>query len=65
MARTIETFETHELDATSLRGGIYFVRPRGQLGTCGFWPESWQGVTVTARDSKQAIEKALRKAKRG
>lgn len=30
-----------------LRGECYVVRPKNQLGTCGFYPRAWQAYFVT------------------
>lgn len=48
------------MEATHLRDNRWAVRPAGQLGTCGFHPQPWTVIYVTA---SSAIE-ALRKAKR-
>lgn len=47
-----------ELEATQLRNGKWAVRPKGQLGTCGFYPVAWHVVFVKAATPKQAITKA-------
>lgn len=46
------------LEATSLGNGRYAVRPRGQLGTCGWYPWAWTAVFITARNAADAIRKA-------
>lgn len=50
-----------ELEATHLRGKHYAVRPKGQLGTCGWHPKAWTVVYVNARDTEEAIRKAKAK----
>lgn len=50
-----------KLEATELRNGMYAVRPLGQLGTCGFYPEPWTVCYVRARNEEEAIEKAVAK----
>jgi hypothetical protein len=47
-----------EMEATQLRGNRWIVRPKGQLGTCGWSPIPWEAVYVTARDAADAIAKA-------
>ena len=47
-----------DLEAVHLRNNRYAVRPRGQLGTCGFWPQAWTVVYVTARSESEAVRKA-------
>jgi hypothetical protein len=51
-----------ELEATHLRGNQYAVRPRGQLGTCGWSPIAWQVEYVSAPSESAAIRKASRAA---
>lgn len=46
------------LDATHLRGNQWAVKPKGQLGTCGWYPGPWMIVYVTAPNEKTAIRKA-------
>lgn len=47
-----------ELEATKLRT-CWAVRPKGQLGTCGFYPVAWTVVYVTdARTAEEAIRRA-------
>lgn len=43
-----------------LRGRTYAVRPAGQLGTCGWWPEAWEIVYVTADSPEHALRLAER-----
>lgn len=47
-----------ELEATHLRDNLYAVSPKGQLGTCGWYPEPWTVQYVTAKGEKAAVEKA-------
>jgi len=49
---------TIEYEATKLQGNRYAVRPKGQLGTCGWYPIVWTVIYVTAFNEQQAIEKA-------
>ncbi len=49
-----------ELEATHLRGRKYAVRPKGQLGTCGWYPCAWTVQYITAHSPEQAILKARR-----
>jgi hypothetical protein len=46
------------MEATYLRDGRWAVRPKGQLGTCGFHPIAWSVVIVRARSADEAIRKA-------
>jgi len=39
------------------------VRPRGQCGTCGFYPVAWTVVYVTARSEREAIQQAEREGR--
>lgn len=52
---------SEELEATHLRGQRFAVRPKGQLGTCGFYPEAWQVYYVNAGNKRVAISKAAGK----
>jgi hypothetical protein len=47
------------LEATELRGGRYAVRPKGALGTCGFYPCSWSVHYVKARCASEAIRRSV------
>lgn len=47
-----------EYEATELKPGRYAVRPKGQLGTCGWYPAPWTVIYVTARTANEAIRKA-------
>ena len=47
-----------ELEATQLRGNTYAVRPKGQLGTCGWYPYAWTVQYVRARSASEAVFKA-------
>ncbi len=49
-----------ELEATHLRDNRWCVRPKGQLGTCGYHPRAWTACFVTARSAREAIAKAAR-----
>ena len=46
-----------ELEATRLRNE-WAVRPKGQLGTCGFSPCPWTVQYVRAASADQAVRKA-------
>jgi hypothetical protein len=43
-----------KLEATMVRGGWY-VRPEGQIGTCGFHPEPWEAVYVRGGSADDAL----------
>lgn len=43
-----------KLEATMVRGGWY-VRPEGQVGTCGFHPEPWEAVFVGGGSADAAL----------
>lgn len=47
-----------ELEATHLRGNLYVVRPKGQLGTCGFYPKAWTIQYIRASSLVEALRKA-------
>ena len=49
-----------EMEATHLRDNRWAVRPKGQLGTCGWHPYAWTVIFVTARNAEQAIRKAIK-----
>lgn len=53
-----------ELEATPLRSGKWAVRPIGQLGTCGWYPEPWSIQYVSARSEAEAIRVAKRNLER-
>lgn len=53
-----------ELEATHLRGSCFAVRPKNQLGTCGFHPKPWTVIYVNGRNSEDAIKKAKIKVRR-
>lgn len=40
-----------ELEATKLTN-CYAIRPKGQLGTCGFSPKAWQVFYVAFKDCR-------------
>lgn len=44
-----------KLEATHLRDNLYAVRPEGQLGTCGFFPEPWEVQYIRARSPEHAV----------
>ncbi len=46
-----------KLEATHLKGRRYAVKPAGQLGTCGFYPEAWIICYVNANSAAQAVLK--------
>lgn len=56
-----------ELEADHLRDSRYAVRPKGQLGTCGWHPVPWTVAYVNARSEADAVKKAraLSAAQRG
>jgi hypothetical protein len=60
MAEAKREFTAKEADmyAVRLRSGKWAVRPKGQLGTCGWYPYPWNVVYVTARNEQEAIRKA-------
>lgn len=43
------------LEATHLRDNLYAVRPKGRLGTCGFYPYPWTVRYVHARNEDEAV----------
>lgn len=49
-----------ELEATQLRANRWAVRPKGELGTCGWCPQPWTVVYVKAATAAEAIRKARR-----
>jgi hypothetical protein len=49
-----------KLEATLLRDRRYAVRPKGQLGTCGWYPKFWVVIYVKANSPEQAILRAMR-----
>ncbi len=49
-----------EYEATPLRDNRYAVRPKGRLGTCGFYPIPWTVIYVKASSPEDAIRKALK-----
>lgn len=53
-----------ELEAIQLRSGKWAVRPVGQLGTCGWYPEPWTIQYVSARSEAEAIRVAKRNLER-
>jgi hypothetical protein len=53
-----------ELEADQLHSGKWAVRPIGQLGTCGWYPEPWTIQYVSARSESEAIKVAKRNLER-
>lgn len=49
-----------KLEATHLRDRTWAVRPEGQLGTCGWYPQPWTVIYVKAWSSTDAIAKAAK-----
>lgn len=49
------------LEATHLRGNRWAVRPKGQLGTCGWFPQAWTVIYVNASSAQEAIRKTERR----
>ena len=47
-----------ELEPTLLRDNRWAVRPKGQLGTCGWHPKPWKVFYVTAVSGAEAVRKA-------
>ncbi len=50
------------LSVEHLHGRRYVVRPPNALGTCGFYPYTWEAIWVTAADPNSAARKAYPKA---
>ena len=48
-------------EAEQLRDNKYVVRPRGQLGTCGFYPRPWTAQFVNAHSCADAMVKFNRR----
>jgi hypothetical protein len=48
-----------EYEAVPLKSGQWAVRPKGQLGTCGFLPIPWEVIYVSAVCEEAAITKAM------
>lgn len=57
-------WKPEECGAERLRDGAWIVRPRGAVGTCGFYPRAWSAVCVRAPSAAQAIRKACRGVRR-
>jgi hypothetical protein len=55
-----EEFIESELEATHLRDDLWAVRPKGQIGTCGFFPRAWTVVFQKAPSAEKAILRARR-----
>jgi hypothetical protein len=49
------------MEAVLLRGNTYAVRPKGQLGTCGWHPYPWTVQYIRARSASEAVFKANNK----
>lgn len=47
-----------ELEALRLRGNLWAVRPKGQIGTCGFYPCAWAVQYIKAKSFDEALRKA-------
>lgn len=45
-------------EADHLWDNRWAVRPRGQLGTMGWYPRPWTVIYVNAKSEKEAIRKA-------
>ena len=50
----------YELEADQLSSGRWAVRPKGQLGTCGYYPYAWTVAYVKAFTAEGAIKRAIR-----
>lgn len=51
-----------QLEAIELKGR-WFVKPVGQMGTCGFYPTAWSLFAATrCRTAEQAIAQCRREA---
>ena len=48
-----------ELEATLVSPNHWCVRPKGQLGTCGWVPEPWTAIYVNAPDPQAAVKHAV------
>lgn len=46
-----------EYEAIRLRNNRYAVRPKGQLGTCGWFPKAWTVIYVNAKNEQDALKK--------
>lgn len=53
-------FEKHELEAEYIKPRKFCVKPKNQLGTCGWYPRPWTALFITAKNEKDAINKYLR-----
>ena len=51
----------YSYEATHLRGNLWAVHPKGQLGTCGWVPYAWTVVYMRGYSGANAIGKAFRK----
>lgn len=47
-----------ELEAVHLRDNRYAVRPKNQLGACGWHPCAWSVQYINARSAAEALKKA-------
>ena len=43
-----------ELEVEVLRSGTRLVRPKGTLGTCGWYPKAWQVAVIHRREAPAA-----------
>jgi len=50
----------NDMEAVFLRGNTYAVRPKGQLGTCGWHPYPWAVQYIRARSASEAVFKATK-----
>ena len=46
-----------EYEADCLRDNRYYVRPKGQLGTCGWYPVPWTIFYCNANSKEEALRK--------
>lgn len=55
MSNPTDTNSIQHLEATKYKKG-WLVRPRGALGTCGWWPKPWTAYyTEKARSADEAV----------
>jgi hypothetical protein len=52
--------EAYQLEAVELRRGLWCVRPKDQLGTCGFYPKAWVASMVECLSEAEALRLAQR-----
>jgi hypothetical protein len=53
-----------QYEADCLRDNRYYVRPKGQLGTCGWYPIPWTIFYCNARSKEEALRKFYKKFRR-